>query len=68
MWTGGVVGGLAVALGGLEANLFCGMHGGLVQTVAQTLHHAHDAKFARGFEHYLEHNFSFDAQVSGFGV
>jgi hypothetical protein len=34
VYSGDVVGGLAVALGGLEANLFCGAHGGLVQPMA----------------------------------
>ena len=42
----GVVGWLAIAFGGFETNLLCGMHGGFVQTVAQALHDAHDAKLA----------------------
>ena len=56
----GVIGGLAVALSWLEANLLGGMNCGLVQTMAQTLHYAHDAKPARGFEDNLEHDFTFD--------
>jgi hypothetical protein len=60
MHQGGVVGRLAIPLGGFEANLFCGMGGGLVETVAQALYHAHDAKFAGSFENHFEHYFAFN--------
>jgi hypothetical protein len=38
MHQGGVVGWLPIPLGWLEANLFRGMPGGLIETVAQALH------------------------------
>jgi hypothetical protein len=63
---GGVIGGLAVSLGGFEANLFRGLRSSLVETVSQTTDYAHYAKFASGFENYLEHHLTFDAKVSGF--
>ena len=44
MHQGGVIGWLPVPFCGLEANLFCGMDCRLIQTVAQTLHYAHDAQ------------------------
>jgi len=40
---GGVVGRLAVPFGGLETNLLGGVRCSLVQPVAQSLDHAHDA-------------------------
>src|ERR1700687_3058603 len=65
MHQGGVVGWLSIPLGWLEANLFCSMHGGLVETVAQALHYAHNAKLAGGFENHLEHHLALNAEASG---
>src|SRR4029077_13620674 len=66
MHQSGVVGRLPISLGWLEANLFRSVRGGLIETVAQTLHYAHNTKLAGSFENYLEHHFTFNAETSSF--
>src|ERR1700736_252223 len=66
MHHGGVVGRLPISLSWLEANLFRGGRGGLIETVAQALHYAHNPKLARSFKNHFEHHLTLNAEVSGF--
>jgi hypothetical protein len=56
--------GAPLTLRGTETNSACGRDGGLVQSVAQTAHYTHDARFARGREQDFNQDFTFDLKAA----
>ena len=51
---------VAVPFGRQKANGFCGDHGVLIQSMAESADHAQDMDLSGGSEHYLELDLAFD--------